>query len=537
MKPRLTPPLLAALFVVLFGGSPTFAQSTQGIAAIVNDEIISEFDLNRRLDIVVKSSGLPNRPDVRKRLAHQVLRRMIDDTLKTQEASRLDVTVSDADIQDALNRLARQNNVDPRDMDAFLARTGIDKDALIQQIEPDIAWAKLLGKTVRPTIQISEEEVDETIAEIEAHAGQPEYHVAEIFLRVDDPSKDSEIRQLAAKLIEQIRDGAPFSAVARSFSQSATAANGGDLGWIRRGDLGPELDEALTKMQPKQVGSPIHTMGGYTILLMIATRTAEGIKNADMTLSLQQIFLPLDAKADRETFVSRLEEARRTVADVKDCAGMQKVADSLKKPAVRIVGQDQIERLAHKAAQYRPRAPDRRSQPADPDRKRRRRADGLRTRRQRRRKRRTRKGPPLDHDAAHGDAGPPTDAKFAATGLRRRPAMTPEIDRAAVRPLALTMGEPAGIGGEIALAAWLRNRDSIPPFFCIDDPERLDILTRRLGWPVADPRNRRSGRGRVAVSHGVAGPSGSLADPRFPPAVPGRRMPSRCVNRSKRRYN
>ena len=330
MKPRLIHSLLAASLVVLFGVSPAFAQGTQGIAAIVNDEIISEFDLNRRLDIVVKSSGLPNRPEVRKRLAHQVLRRMIDDTLKLQEAGRVNVSVSDADIQDAMGRLARQNQVDPRDMDSFLERTGIDKDALIQQIEPDIAWAKLLGKTVRPTIQISEEEVDANIAEIEANAGQPEYHVAEIFLRVDDPRKDTEVRQLSMKLIEQIRSGAPFAAVARSFSQSASAANGGDLGWIRRGDMGPELDEALLKLKPKTISPPIHTMGGYTILLMIDTRTAEGVKGADMTLSLQQVFLPLDAKTDRETVVSRLEEARRTVADVKDCAGMQKVADTLK---------------------------------------------------------------------------------------------------------------------------------------------------------------------------------------------------------------
>ena len=51
-------------------------------------------------------------------------------------------------------------------------------------------------------------------------------------------------------------------------------------------------------------------------------------------------------------------------------------------------------------------------------------------------------------------------------------------------PLAVTMGEPAGIGGEITLRAWLDRRDGTPPFYLIDDPERLEALIKRLGWPV-----------------------------------------------------
>jgi 4-hydroxythreonine-4-phosphate dehydrogenase len=51
-------------------------------------------------------------------------------------------------------------------------------------------------------------------------------------------------------------------------------------------------------------------------------------------------------------------------------------------------------------------------------------------------------------------------------------------------PLAVTMGEPAGIGGEIALKAWLGRRDNVPPFYLIDDPDRLAVLAQHLGWPV-----------------------------------------------------
>lgn len=326
--------VLSLLVILLCAAVPAGAQQqdVQRIAAVVNDEIISLFDLNQRLDIVLTSSGLPDRPDIRQRLAPQVLRRMIDDVMKMQEAGRLELAVTDRDIDTALVRLARQNNVEPGQLDAFLARSNVNKDALVSQLEPDIAWGKVISKVIRPTIQISEEEVDDTIADIQANAGKPEQHVAEIFLRVDDPAKDGEVRQLATRLIEQIREGAPFQAVARSFSQSASAPEGGDLGWIKPGDLGPELDAALTNLEPRHAAGPIRTMGGYTILMLVETRTAKGLEGSDVELSLQQLFLPLPETPSDEATVKTLEAAKAATAGINDCGGMQKLADTLKTP-------------------------------------------------------------------------------------------------------------------------------------------------------------------------------------------------------------
>ncbi|HWI26672.1 MAG TPA: 4-hydroxythreonine-4-phosphate dehydrogenase PdxA [Stellaceae bacterium] len=89
-------------------------------------------------------------------------------------------------------------------------------------------------------------------------------------------------------------------------------------------------------------------------------------------------------------------------------------------------------------------------------------------------------------------------------------------------PLALTMGEPAGIGGEIALLAWLRRSEAgIPPFFLLDDPARLEGLAARLGWSV--PVRRLSASEEAASVFSAALPVLPLALAN--PVLPGRPDP------------
>src|SRR5579885_2706257 len=90
-------------------------------------------------------------------------------------------------------------------------------------------------------------------------------------------------------------------------------------------------------------------------------------------------------------------------------------------------------------------------------------------------------------------------------------------------PLAVTMGEPAGIGGEIAVQAWLRRSEGVPPFYLIDDPERLSRLARRCGWTV--PIRRLGAPGEAAGAFAAALPVLPIGAP--PAAAPGRTAPMR----------
>ena len=162
--------VLPAVFCLFANGAG--AQETLRIAAVVNDEMISVYDLDMRLNLVIFFSGLPDNGETRKRFAHQVLRTLIDDELKLQEASRLKVPVKDSEIQRALNRLEKRNGLEKGRLAKTLSRRGIEMSTLANQMEADIGWNKLVNGRYGRSVLIGDEEIDEVLSEIEKKPGQ-----------------------------------------------------------------------------------------------------------------------------------------------------------------------------------------------------------------------------------------------------------------------------------------------------------------------------------------------------------------------------
>ncbi|MBE0533527.1 MAG: peptidylprolyl isomerase [Rhodospirillales bacterium] len=313
-------------------GNAVFAQETQKIAAVVNDEVISLYDLQSRLSLLIAGSDTTDTPETRRRLAPEVLRRMIDEVLQLQEAKRLSITVADPEVEQAMANIERQNGMPKGGLETFLARNGIDKLALVNQVEPQIAWSKVVGRRIRPQIQISPEEVSETLARIKAGVGKPEYLLAEIFLRVDDTENEAQIRQVAQRIMQQLQQGANFAAVARNFSQAASAAEGGNLGWVRAEELGEDLSAPVSQMQPGQVAGPIRTLSGFQIILLRERRLAAGVSGGDAEVQLQQLFFPLAANAPAAQVADATAKAQSTAARARSCGDMEALARELATP-------------------------------------------------------------------------------------------------------------------------------------------------------------------------------------------------------------
>ncbi|MAF96919.1 MAG: hypothetical protein CMM60_14380 [Rhodospirillaceae bacterium] len=325
--------VLALVLTLVTGGAR--AQDTLRIAAVVNDEIISVYDLNMRLSLVVAFSGLPNTLETRQRLGPQVLRSLIDDELKRQEATRLGISVSEGEVENALRRLEKVNGLDRGGLDRFLASRKIQKSSLTTQIESEIAWRKLVQGRFGALSQVSNEEIDEVLSEIESNKGKPEYLVLEIFLPVDKPENERETLSLANRLIQQTQAGANFQALAQNFSKSPTAERGGSLGWNRLGQLGNELDQALAKLRPGQLSPPVRTIDGYYILYLREQRTARGLSNpetAPPVVNLQQLFLPLPPGAGPAAVADAMEGAKTFSDKAKTCQDLEKMGKEIGSP-------------------------------------------------------------------------------------------------------------------------------------------------------------------------------------------------------------
>ncbi len=319
------------LFPLLLVGAAQ-AQDVLRIAAIVNDEVISLQDLGGRLSLALASAGLQDRPDIRRRLAPQVLRGLIDEKLKSQEAKRLDIRVASGDMERALRRIEQQNKVRKGGLKDFLARKGIKLSVLAERIEKDLAWSRVIDRVIRPRIQIGQEEINDMLAQIKAGKGKPEYRVAEIFLPVDNPGNEDEIRVLAERLIQQLQSEATFSGLAQNFSQSAAAAVGGELGWIRQGQLMEELDKALVNLRTGQTSAPIRSIAGYHILRLLDRRVGSGLAEQtkqDPSVSLQQLFLPLPSTANEAEVASQTALATTMGQLAANCTDMKRLGAEL----------------------------------------------------------------------------------------------------------------------------------------------------------------------------------------------------------------
>lgn len=311
------------------------AQSVQRIAAIVNDELITAYDLESRIRLVIFSTRLSDTADTRRRITNQVLRTLIDERLQLQEAKRRNISVSKRDIQRAKAEIEKQNKMPKGGLERILTQNNIPLSAMDAQLHTGIAWSKLIGRRLRPRITIGEDEIDEALAHIKTRQGQTEYRLGEILLAVDSPDEEATVRRTAERIVDQIKKGARFSAIARQFSQSPTAAVGGDLGWIHEAELEESLRDAILQLSEGEMTNPIKTVTGYRIIRMQGVRKIAQSAATPVTLDLRQIFLPLPGAAapvDIEAQIDLAKTVRDTATSCKDFGDLAREVGSPRPP-------------------------------------------------------------------------------------------------------------------------------------------------------------------------------------------------------------
>ena len=248
----------------------------EGIAAIVNDTVITMMDINDRTKLYLSGSLKNFTPEQRKKMEQQILNRLINEALQLQEAKKFGITVREEDMTAGFANLSKQNGISPSEFKKRLAAAGVRIDSLYAQIRAEMAWGKVVRRKLRPQINISENEIDLALKQIARNSEKTLYRVAEIFLSVPNPAKEKDVHNKANKLMARLIKGSSFSHIAREFSQAPGAANGGDLGWIQKDQIDPELNKALEKMKPNQISPPIRSAKGYHILFLREQR-----QNAD----------------------------------------------------------------------------------------------------------------------------------------------------------------------------------------------------------------------------------------------------------------
>lgn len=280
--------LFVALFAAIFGLSPvSFAKEPMvtavpfhkshgldQIAAVVNDRAISGFDVKARMILIMKSSGMPDRPEVYERLIPQVLNMLVDEQLKVQEAENLEIEINDQEVLRGFETIASQNKMTADQFRAVLTKQGVPFKTLEDQVRAQIAWSKVVQTAIRSKVRVNDNQVDARIKRLQDNIGQTQYLVSQIFLPVENDQQEPNIRSLADRLVKQMIEArVPFARLASQFSQAAGASKGGEMGWVDVQQLPEEIANALSLMDDGELSAPIRTLTGYHILFLRAKRS------------------------------------------------------------------------------------------------------------------------------------------------------------------------------------------------------------------------------------------------------------------------
>ena len=331
---------LPATISVLAKNDPNKRTAT----AVVNGQVLTGTDIDQRLALLIAANKGQQPPaEEMQRLRAQVLRNLIDETLQIQEARAQKMEVERTDVDSSYARVAAQNfGQDPSKMDAYLKSVGSSPASLKRQIEGELAWQRLLRRNVQPFVNVSNEEVNETLTRLEASRGTEEYRLGEIFLAAT-PENRAQIEANARKIVEQLKGGGSFVAYARQFSEASTAAVGGDLGWVRLETLPTEMADVARQMQPNQLLGPFAIPGGYEILLLIDKRQVLSADPRDATLSLKQISISFPAGTKQAEATARVKAFAEGVQALKGCGDAEAGAQKL---GAQVVENDQIKMRA-----------------------------------------------------------------------------------------------------------------------------------------------------------------------------------------------
>ncbi|WP_375390389.1 peptidylprolyl isomerase [uncultured Sphingomonas sp.] len=301
--------------------------------AIVNDTVVTGTDVDQRLALIAFYNNVPVAKvtgDERDRLRLQILRQLIDETLQIQEAKASDITVTEAEINQAVARTAQSSfHTTAAQLPDFLRKVGASDRTLKREIEAELAWQRYLRRKIEPTTNVGDAEVKGILDRLKAAQGTQEFNIQEIFLRADASNEQQVFANARAMLAEIQKGQRPFGDFARQYSEASTKGTGGDLGWVRANTLPDELAQAAQGMQVGQVAGPIENSGGFSILYLTDKRQVLTADPRNAKLSLKQLTIKFPPNTTQADATARASAFATGLRAIHGCGTVEKSAGAL----------------------------------------------------------------------------------------------------------------------------------------------------------------------------------------------------------------
>ncbi len=299
------------------------------IAAIVNDGLVLKSDLDGQMDAVTKrlqeqKIDMPPQSVLRQ----QVLDRLILQEIQMQRAKHVGLTISDEQLNSALQDIAQRNKIPFDQLPTALGAQGVDYKLYRESMRRELTLSTLRQRDVIAHINVTPHELDQYLARQQTAAANDEFNVSHILLSLPEaatPKQLDEIARKAQDLAARASKGEDFGQLAIANSNSQTALDGGQLGWRKGNQLPQFILELVVKMKPGDVSEPVRTPSGFHIVKLNERRGGE-TKVVINQIHLRHILMKPNELDDDETVRQKLGKLRDRILKGEDFAGIASTA-------------------------------------------------------------------------------------------------------------------------------------------------------------------------------------------------------------------
>ncbi|MGH8288310.1 MAG: peptidylprolyl isomerase SurA [Steroidobacteraceae bacterium] len=319
---RLMVLILGALALPGLALAQTRDLSTQGtlldrIAAVVNDGVVLESEVDGQMKDVTTRLQAQNMALPAESVLHkQVLDRLILQRIELEQANQDGITISDDQLNSALEDVAKRNAIPFSQLPTVLAQQGIDYASYREEMRQQLTIGLLRQRDVLQRIVVTPREIDQFLArQAKQPAANSEYNVSHILIAVPPnatPAQMAQAQQRANEVYQRASKGEDFAKLAVAYSNSEDALQGGSLGWRQGSELPTFLSKLILSLKPGQVGPPVRSPTGFHIVRLNQIRSQEK-KEIVEQIHVRHILLKTNALQDDATVRQRLEQIRQRI--------------------------------------------------------------------------------------------------------------------------------------------------------------------------------------------------------------------------------
>ena len=314
------PPASAPILTSREQFNPT-ADVVDRVICVVNNDAITQYELDEaELYYMAENRDRVVDGEARKTLRAQLLQNLIENRIQLQQADREKITVEDAEIAESLGDIMKKLKAkDEKEFAEIIKSQGLTLEGVKKRLKDQLMVQRLIRRKVHLRISVTEQEIDKYLAENRDKLETGLTFTARHILLQPDPNKGEEgwpeARKRADEVYARLLEGEDFVALAKKYSDDPSAKEGGSLGTLKRGELAPEIEEAIMRLQPGEASTPFRSQVGYHIFRLDSRESLGGDSLSQVRNQVREILY-------RQKYDARLKEwlveiRQRAIIDVR----------------------------------------------------------------------------------------------------------------------------------------------------------------------------------------------------------------------------